>query len=266
MRKSKRKALGQHFLGNRGILQRIVAVIDPQPEDIIIEIGAGKGALTFRLAEKKAHVIAIEKDLALVPQLERQGLSNLTVIAADALKVDFAGLLGGKTAKIVGNLPYSISSPLLFKVLEEKKSVSSCVFLIQREVAHRVCASPGTKKYAPLSILFQNDFDVHLHFRIPASYFSPPPKVESALISLKKKPKPLSPVPHQPGFVKFLKGAFQNRRKKLSNNLKALGISPSKIAETYLECGIEENWRAEQVSLLQFVDLYTQLYHDKQKP
>jgi 16S rRNA (adenine1518-N6/adenine1519-N6)-dimethyltransferase len=187
------------------------------------------------------------------------------VLEKDALRIKFEDILREKPGKIVGNLPYSISSPLLFKVLEEKKSVSFCVFLLQKEVAQRVCASPGTKKYAPLSILFQNDFDVHLHFRVPASFFSPPPKVESALISLRKRSKPLSPIPHQPEFGKFLKGSFQNRRKKLTNNLKALEIPSSKIAEAYLQCGIEENWRPEQVSLLQFVSLYTLLYHGKKK-
>ena len=265
MRKSKRKALGQHFLGNRGILQRIVAVIDPQPEDIIIEIGAGKGALTFRLAEKKAHVIAIEKDLALVPQLERQGLPNLTVIAADALKVDFAGLLGGKTAKIVGNLPYVISSPLLFAVLANKDLFTACVFLLQKEFAQRLSAGPGTKKYAPLSILFHNDFITRLHFSVPASSFTPQPQVESALVSLKKRPQPLFSVPDQESFRMFLKQAFRSRRKKLSNNLKNGDILPSRIKEAYRTCGIEENSRPEQLSLSQFAALYTFLYEHSLK-
>jgi 16S rRNA (adenine1518-N6/adenine1519-N6)-dimethyltransferase len=266
MNKARRKILGQHFLKHRNTLRRIVEIIDPMAGDVIIEIGAGKGALTWLLARSEAEIIALEKDKTLIPHLKKQEYPNLTVLEKDALRVKFEDILQGKPGKIVGNLPYSISSPLLFKVLEEKKFVSSCVFLIQKEVAQRVCASPGTKKYAPLSIFFQNDFDVHLHFRVPASFFSPPPKVESALVSLKKRPIPLSPVPHQPGFGKFLKGAFQSRRKKLTNNLKALEIPPSKIAEAYLKCGIEENWRPEQVSLLQFVGLYTQLIDDKIKP
>lgn len=266
VKKSKRKTLGQHFLNNRDVLQRIVKVIDPQPEDVIIEIGAGKGALTFYLAKSKAKIIALEKDKTLIPFLKKQEYSNLTVLEKDALRVKFEDLLQGKPGKIVGNLPYSISSPLLFKVLEEKEFVSSCVFLLQKEVAQRVCASPGTKKYAPLSILFQNDFDTHLHFRVPASVFSPPPQVESALISLKKRQQPLSPVPHQAGFAKFLKGAFQSRRKKLANNLKALEIPPSRIKETYLICGIDEKSRPEQVSLSQFVALYTQLFDDIKMP
>ena len=266
MKKTRRKALGQHFLTNRKTLHRIVEVIAPKAEDLIIEIGAGKGALTFCLAKSEAKIIAIEKDKTLIPVLKKQEFSNLTVLEKDALRVKYGDLLKGKPGKIVGNLPYSISSPLLFKVLEEKEFVSLCVFLLQKEVAQRVCASPGTKKYAPLSILFQNDFDTHLHFRVPASYFSPPPKVESALISLKKRQQPLSAVPHQAGFSKFLKGAFQSRRKKLTNNLKALEISPTRIKETYLKCGIDEKSRPEQVSLSQFVALYTHLYDDIKTP
>jgi 16S rRNA (adenine1518-N6/adenine1519-N6)-dimethyltransferase len=188
------------------------------------------------------------------------------VLEKDALRVKFEDLLQGKSGKIVGNLPYAISSPLLFKVLEEKAFVSSCVFLLQKEVAQRVCASPGTKKYAPLSILFQNDFHTHLHFQVPASFFSPPPQVESALISLKKRQQPLSSVPYQEGFVKFLKGTFQSRRKKLTNNLKALDIPPSRIKRAYLKCGIDEKLRPEQVSLSQFVDLYTHLFDDIKTP
>jgi 16S rRNA (adenine1518-N6/adenine1519-N6)-dimethyltransferase len=266
MKKIKRKILGQHFLKHRGTLRRIIEIIDPKAGDVVIEIGAGRGALTELLARSEAEIIALEKDKTLIPYLKKQDYPNLTVLEKDVLRIKFGDILQEKPGKIVGNLPYSISSPILFKVLEEINFVSVCVFLLQKEVAQRVCASPGTKKYAPLSILFQNDFEVHLHFRVPASFFSPPPKVESALISLQKRSMPLSPVPHQPEFRKFLKGVFQNRRKKLSNNLKALEIPPSKIAEAYLRCGVEENWRPEQVSLLQFVGLYTQLYRAIEKP
>jgi 16S rRNA (adenine1518-N6/adenine1519-N6)-dimethyltransferase len=266
MKKSRRKALGQHFLTDRTILRRIVAVIAPDVEDLIIEIGAGRGSLTFYLAKTGAEIVALEKDKTLIPTLQKQEFPNLTVLEKDALRVKFSELLRGRTGKIVGNLPYSISTPLLFKVLEEKEYVSLCVFLLQKEVAQRLCALPGTKKYAPLSILFQNDFEARLHSRVKSSSFSPPPRVESALISLQKHPKPFSPIPHQDGFVSFLKGAFRSRRKKLTNNLKALGISPSKIKEAFLACGIEENSRAEQVSLARFVALYSCLFCDHSLP
>jgi 16S rRNA (adenine1518-N6/adenine1519-N6)-dimethyltransferase len=155
---------------------------------------------------------------------------------------------------------------LLFKILAEKDSVGSCVFLLQQEVAQRVCAVPGTKKFAPLSILLQNEFQTRLHFRVPASSFSPPPRVESALISLKKRHQPLHFVPNQETFAKFLKGAFHSRRKKLSNNLKALKISPSQIREAYLACGIDEKLRPEQVSISQFYALFATLFDNPSNP
>ena len=266
MKKNRRKALGQHFLTDRKILRRIVQVIAPAAGDLIIEIGAGKGALTFHLAKTGAKIFALEKDKTLIPHLKKQDFPNLTVLEEDVLRVRFGDLLQGRTGKIVGNLPYAISSPIMFKVLQEKELVASCVFLLQKEVAQRVCALPGTKKYAPLSILFQNDFEARLHFRIPASSFSPPPRVESALLSLRKRPEPLSLIPHQEDFVKFLKRAFQSRRKKLANNLKALDIPPSRIKNAYLACGIEEKWRPEQVSLSRFVALYAYLFDDRTTP
>jgi 16S rRNA (adenine1518-N6/adenine1519-N6)-dimethyltransferase len=266
MKKTRRKALGQHFLTHRKTLLRIVRVIAPKKGDFIIEIGAGKGALTRHLADSGADIIAIEKDRTLIPTLKKLEYPNLAVQEEDALRINFQDLLQGRPGKIVGNLPYSISSPLLFKVLEEKESISSCVFLLQKEVAQRVCASPGTKKYAPLSILFQNDFHAYFHFHVPPSVFSPPPKVQSGLISLTKRSQPISTLPHQESFVKFLRSAFHNRRKKLANNLRALDIPPPLIKEAYRECGVDEKWRPEQVSLLQFVALYSLLYQEKKYP
>ena len=247
-------------LTDRKILRRIVQVVAPAAGDLIIEIGAGKGALTFHLAKTGAKMFALEKDKTLIPHLKKQDFPNLTVLEEDVLRVRFGDLLQGRTGKIVGNLPYAISSPIMFKVLQEKELVASCVFLLQKEVAQRVCALPGTKKYAPVSILFQNDFKARVHFPVKASSFSPPPRVESALVSLKRRNQPLFSIPHQKRFVRFLKGVFQSRRKKLSNNLKFLEISPSRIRAAYLSCGIEEKSRPEQVTLSQFVSLYTFLY------
>ena len=258
-KKSKRKALGQHFLHNRQLLRRIVNVIDPQPEEIILEIGAGKGALTFALAERKAKIIAVEKDVSLIPHLKKKDFSNLTIIDKDILRVHFRDLLPineARKAKVVGNLPYSLSSPILFKVLAEKDVISCCVFLLQKEFAQRLCAQPGSKKYAPLSIIFQNFFTPRFHFSVSASFFSPPPKVESALMSLEKRSKPLFPIVEQELFLKFLKGAFQHRRKKLSNNLKRLHWPDSLIKRVLEICGIDGNLRPEQVSLPQFVRLF----------
>lgn len=266
MKRTRRKALGQHFLTNKKILHRIVDVIAPQEGDLIVEIGAGKGALTFGLAETGARIIAVEKDASLIPQLLKRASPNLTVLEEDILRVKFRDLFQGKHGKIVGNLPYAISSPLLFKVLDEKESVDYCVFLLQREVAQRVCASPGTKKFAPLSILTQVDFETCMHFRVPAAFFSPSPRIESALISLRKRERPLFAIHDSVRFANFLRGVFRSRRKKLSNNLKALGIPLQRIKEAYLICGINEKLRPEQVSIAQFHALYTHMFDDPLVP
>jgi len=259
MKKSKRKALGQHFLTDQNVLHRIIRVIDPQPEDLIIEIGAGRGALTFPLVKKGARVIAIEKDRALIPHLKRQVFPNLTVLEKDVLQVNFEDLVQKERAKLVGNLPYSISSPLLSQVMENRGLFSACTFLLQKEFALRLCAQPGTKKYAPLSILFQNIFFIQLHFEVSSSSFFPPPQVNSALVSLVKRPHPQFLISDQEQFQKFLKESFRSRRKKLVNNLKNISISTSDIKKSLHRCEIEESKRPEEVSLSQFVALFNVL-------
>jgi 16S rRNA (adenine1518-N6/adenine1519-N6)-dimethyltransferase len=259
MKKSKKKTLGQHFLTDRNVLRKIIRVIDPMPEDLIIEIGAGRGALTFPLAKTGTRVIAIEKDSQLIPILKRRSFPNLKVLEKDVLKVDFEELVQKKQAKLVGNLPYSISSPLLAKVMKNKDLFSSCTVLLQKEFALRLCAQPGNKKYAPLSILFQNNFSIRLHFRVSSSSFSPAPRVESALISLVRRPHPQFYISDHERFRRFLQEAFKSRRKKLLNNLKNIPIPVADIKKSFHRCGIEEARRPEEVSLSQFVVLFDQL-------
>jgi 16S rRNA (adenine1518-N6/adenine1519-N6)-dimethyltransferase len=255
------RRLGQHFLSDPGILNKIVRVIDPQPEDRIIEVGAGKGAITFPLAQKAAEVIAIEKDGELVPLLRTKRQDNLTIIEKDVLRVDFRELLAAGAGvpgpvKLVGNLPYSISSPLMFKVLGDKKLFQTCVFLVQKEVAERICAQPGSKKYAPLSILVENDFSARVHFIVHPGSFSPPPRVESALISLVQRASPLFQVSDERLFLKFLQAAFRQRRKILLNNLRNSGWPAEAIQAAYSQLGLERAARPEELSLAQFVRLF----------
>ena len=258
---SKTKALGQHFLNDRSILRKILNIIDPQKDELVIEIGAGKGALTFPLAERAGKVIAIEKDAALIPFLRENGRENLIVIERDVLEVDFRELLASEPGfrsrvKIVGNLPYSISSPLLFKVFDDKELFSACVFLLQKEVAQRVAAGPGSKSYAPLSILFQLYFEVRLRLTLAPGAFSPPPKVQSALVSLEKRTAPLFGVADEDLFRRFLRAAFAQRRKTLSNNLKSWPHRSGPIQEGLLRLGLKETARAEQLSIGEFVALF----------
>jgi 16S rRNA (adenine1518-N6/adenine1519-N6)-dimethyltransferase len=257
----KRKALGQHFLANRFVLKKIIEVISPRKDELIIEIGAGKGALTFPLAEKCAKVIAIEKDKSLSPFLLEKKKTNVVVLEKDVLRINFRELLAeedefGNRIKLVGNLPYVISSPLLFKVLEEKDLFPECVFLLQKEVAERIIAQPGSKIFAPLSILFQMDFETRLHFTVAPGSFSPPPQVQSALISLKRRPGPLFPVNNKDLFRSFLRQAFAKRRKTLLNNLKSLPLPAPLIKKALGRVSLREDVRAEQVSLPQFVSLF----------
>ena len=261
MRRTKRQTLGQHFLHDPGILKKMIRHIDPQPEDTIIEIGAGKGALTFPLLTSAGRVFAIEKDRSLVPFLQESAHKNLVVLVEDVLHISFQRLVDlNSRPKLVGNLPYSISSPILFAVAREKILFAGCWFLLQKEVAERICSPPGTKKYAPLSVLIQNIYIPKIRFSVSPSSFSPAPKVESAFLSLIPREKPLFSIQDGDRFLGFLRTSFQHRRKKLLNNLMGLGVPRKRLAEILHSAGVEENSRAEQVAPSQFVALYERLF------
>jgi 16S rRNA (adenine1518-N6/adenine1519-N6)-dimethyltransferase len=249
MRKSRRHALGQHFLSNRAVLGRIVAVVAPRKEDIILEIGAGKGVLTAALAEKAGKVIAVEKDGRLIPGLRETVPGNVEVMHADALSVDFAEVArqaGVALLRIVGNIPYSISTPLLFRVLNGRAGLSDAAFLVQKEVAARVTAGPGSKAYAPLGILLQNEFEAKLAFTVAAGSFSPPPEVQSALLTLRRRPESVLPGAADEPFRAFLRHAFAGRRKMLWNSLVRYE-KPERLAAAYDAVGLARNARAEQL-------------------
>lgn len=268
MKKSRRKAFGQHFLTNSTLLKKIVKTINPQPEDLVIEVGPGKGVLTSPLAQEAGKVIAIERDGSFIPTLRRKHMPHLLILEKDVLKVDFKNLLekekdAFRNVKLVGNLPYSISSPLLFKILQDKELFSECVFLLQKEVAQRVCAKPGSKKFAPLSIIFQIHFSTQIHALIPPQAFSPPPQVESALISLKRRRSPLFHIEKDALFLELLKGAFRHRRKTLHNNLERLDLSSSLIHKAFQNLDIKKDARPEQLTISQFVSLFDFIHSEK---
>jgi 16S rRNA (adenine1518-N6/adenine1519-N6)-dimethyltransferase len=261
---TKRKALGQHFLTSRAVLKKIIAVISPQKDELIIEIGPGKGALTFPLAERSAKLIAIEKDTALIPFLRENAKKNIIILEQDVLRADFRKVFSAEPGfrgkvKLVGNLPYSISTPLLFKVLADKDLIPECIFLLQKEVAERVAARSGSKKYAPLSILFQFDYEVRLHFDVAPGAFSPPPRVQSTLVSLHKRAGPLIPVSDRVGFHRFLRTAFGQRRKTLLNNLKNYPFAVAAVKNAFSQLALSENVRAEQLPIDRLVELFDRL-------
>jgi len=250
MKKSRRQALGQHFLTNRGVLEKIVKAIAPGSGDVIIEIGAGRGALTALLAEKAGHVLAVEKDERLIPELKRAVPDNVEVVMADALTFGIGSLLdkyGVRAVRVVGNLPYVISTPLLFRVLEERRFLSDAVFLVQKEVAERVVAGPGSKKYAPLGILIQNEFEARVAFPVAPGSFTPPPKVQSALLTLRRRTSPMHAGAADAPFRAFLRAAFAERRKMLRKNL-ARRADAADLDAAYATLGLARNARAEELS------------------
>ena len=261
MKRSRRQALGQHFLHNRGVLDKIVRAVDPKKDELVVEVGPGRGALTFPLAEKAGLVLAVEKDSRLIPDLQERATANLIILKADVLRVSFPDVLKdfpkfAPPVKLAGNLPYSISSPLLFKVLEEKALFSRCVFLLQKEFAQRVCASGGSKLYAPLSILVQMHFETSMLFTVSPASFSPPPRVDSALVRLEKRPAPLFDLPDEEAFGTFLRAAFGHRRKTLMKNLLAAGSKRQQAEMAFRQADLDPRARAESLTIGQLVRLF----------
>lgn len=270
MTKTRRQALGQHYLHNRGVLDKIIRAIDPQKDDLVIEVGPGRGALTFPLAEKAGLVLAVEKDSRLIPGLRDRAPASLVLLRADVLRLSFREVLKDQPrfpppVKLAGNLPYSISSPLLFKVLREKDLFSRCVFLLQKEFARRVCASSGSKDYAPLSILVQMHYETAMLFTVSPASFSPPPRVDSALVRLEKRQAPLFALPDEKAFGAFLQAAFGHRRKMLANNLLAAGYDRPAIETAFRHASLDPRARAESLPLGQLVHLFTNIVVNKIK-
>jgi 16S rRNA (adenine1518-N6/adenine1519-N6)-dimethyltransferase len=261
MYKSRRQALGQHFLANEGVLRKIAAAIAPQPEDLIVEIGPGKGALTRLLAAGAGRVVAVEKDERLIPGLREAMPANVEIVPGDILRTDLAAIgakAGVRALRLVGNVPYSISSPLLFRVLDERALLLDCVFLLQKEVAERITAGPGTKSYAPLGILLQNEFEARVAFTVAPGSFSPPPKVQSALLVLRRRPAPLHPEAAEKPYRDFLRAAFAERRKMLWKNL-SRRATPAALDAAYAALGLARNARAEELSPSKLFALFERL-------
>ena len=260
MKKSRRHALGQHFLRDPNILNKIAAAVRVAPGEAVLEIGAGKGPLTAALAAAGARVIAVEKDPPLAAELVKKAIPGLTIVEGDILDLDWPALMKEHSAPagpfpVAGNLPYSISSPILFRVFDLRNAISRAVFLVQREMAERIIAGPGSKDYAPLGILLQIHFEAKILFRLHPGSFIPPPKVESAVLILTKRERPLMDLKDEAEFRKFLFAAFARRRKTLSNNLSAAGLPTEEIARVLAALSLPKTVRAEQIDIGQWADL-----------
>ena len=255
--------LGQHFLTDRHILERIVDVLEPSPADEVIEIGAGSGALTRVLADRVGRVIAIEQDRRLVEQLRKADFArrNVQVVPGDALQIAWPELMAQFADrepqwKVVGNIPYHITSPLIEKALTAPLPLL-IVFLVQAEVANRLAAPPGSKTYGALSVGVQSLCRVEQVFRVAPGSFQPPPRVHSAVVRLRPRSVPLVDPNEVPRFRRFVTACFGLRRKQLRNVLSAVtGSETARVTAQLESLGIDVTRRPETLTPEQFVQLF----------
>lgn len=253
-----RKALGQNFLTDGNIIRKIVDAAKIIPDDSVLEIGPGRGALTDILAGRSGRLIAVEfdRDLAAMLRLRFDANSSVTIHEQDVLKVDFGALLGGTRFKVVANLPYNISTPVLFRFIVERKRFSRIVVMLQREVGERLAARAGTADYGALTLLFRQWFDLKREFLVPPGCFHPVPKVDSVVISMSPLDSSRVEVGDQSLFERLVKAAFAMRRKTLSNCLKSSGIAePVLMERTLAGCEIDGRRRGETLELEEFAML-----------
>jgi 16S rRNA (adenine1518-N6/adenine1519-N6)-dimethyltransferase len=248
------RRLGQHFL-RAAFVERLVELISPRPDDVFLEIGPGGGALTLPLAARSLRVVAVELDAALAARLRERAPSNVSIVTGDALRTDLQGLVP-KGARLVGNLPYYVSSPLLRRFLELRGHVRDAHLMLQEEVARRIAAPPGSRQCGVLSVLYALWADVDVAMRVPPSAFSPPPRVSSAVLRARFLPQPAAAVADLQAFETLVRRAFAKRRKTLENNLQD---SYPNLKEHLRLLNIEGSRRAETLSVADFAGLSERL-------
>ncbi|MCD4817471.1 MAG: 16S rRNA (adenine(1518)-N(6)/adenine(1519)-N(6))-dimethyltransferase RsmA [Candidatus Cloacimonetes bacterium] len=249
-----KKSLGQHFLKDKNIVKKIVRVAEVDENESVWEIGPGKGILTEELLETNCNLTCFEIDEELYPILEDRFGNKIKLIKQDVLKANWKNLVSNEKIKIVANLPYQITSPILFKIIEFSDSFSKITIMIQKEVAERIKSSPNTKQYGALSLKMQFHFDIKYEFTVRPQNFSPPPKVDSAVISLiPRKDKPN--LENKSSFWQIVNVAFQNRRKMLRRNFRNL-LNPEKIVLLQEKSGINLSKRAENLTENDFIQIY----------
>jgi len=244
-----RKRFGQHFLRDESIIHAIVSAIDPQPDDVLVEIGPGLGALTKPLLERIPHLHVVELDRDIIARLKTTWPPERLVIhEGDALKFDFGSL--GKVIKVCGNLPYNISTPLLFHLMNFAEQISGMSFMLQKEVVDRMVAAPSTPAYGRLSVMLQRRFHMESLFDVPPEAFDPPPKVESAIVRMIPKRAGEYPALDEQRFAEIVTAAFSQRRKTLRNTLgKVVGEN------AFAQAGIDPGLRAENLGVSDFEKL-----------
>lgn len=247
-----RKRFGQHFLRDRSVIERILAEFDPEPGDTVVEIGPGQGALTLPLLDRlgRLHVVELDRDLAAeIPRL-CAGRGEVRVHAVDALRFDFAGLADARQLRVIGNLPYNISTPLLFHLLEQADAIRDMLFMVQKEVGERLAAPPGGKDYGRLSVMIQWRCEVERLFDVGPSAFTPPPRVDSSVVRLRPRGHADCAVRSPQRLSRLVQAAFAQRRKTLRNSLRGLVT-----AEQLAQAGIDPDRRAETLGARDFMRL-----------
>lgn len=257
------KKLGQNFLTDDTVLDDIIDNAEVDKNDFVIEIGPGVGTLTHRLADKAKHVCAIELDDKLIPIIkeEMKEYENFTLIHNDALKVDFNEIIGNEeSVKLVANLPYYVTTPIISKILNSGYNFKSLTIMIQKEVGDRIAAEPDTKEYGALSLLVQYYCDVKVIRTVKPSCFIPHPKVDSLVIRLDKLPKPRVTVKDEKLFFKVVRSSFNMRRKTLWNAMKGLELSKEDLKQAFCDAGIDSKRRGETLSIEEFAKLSDEIY------
>jgi 16S rRNA (adenine1518-N6/adenine1519-N6)-dimethyltransferase len=246
-----RKRFGQHFLSDGGIIDGIVDAIHPLPGQDMVEIGPGLAALTQPLVERLGHltVIELDRDLALRLRLHKQ----LTVVESDVLRVDFTALAGGRKLRVVGNLPYNISTPILFHLLEHVQVIEDQHFMLQKEVIDRMVASPSTSDYGRLSVMLQWRYEMENVLFVPPESFDPPPRVDSAVVRMVPRAQPANIDPRL--LEKLVQVAFSQRRKLLRHTLGAW------LTEQNFSGAFDVQRRAEEVPVHEYLELAQALKH-----
>jgi len=265
------KSLGQNFLIDDNILHKIVDGAEVSKEDVVLEIGPGIGTLTQALAERANKVVAIEIDKALLPILKDTLAQyyNVEIIHGDVLKLDLEELVRenspGKPVKVIANLPYYVTTPIVMKFLEEKIHLQSIVVMIQKEVADRMQAKPGTKDYGALSVAVQYYSEPQIITKVPRTVFIPPPNVESTVIKLEILKEPRVQVNSEKLMFDIVKAAFGKRRKTLLNALtnSTLGFEKQTVRQALKESGIIEERRGETLSIEEYATLANAFYKYK---
>ncbi len=262
------KGLGQNFLVDKNIIQKIADAAQIAPHDVVLEIGTGLGALTLYLAEAATRVVTVEIDKKLIPIIQKifDSRSNITLITGDILAVNwerelYGFLIGPQDRFIIcANLPYYITSPIIFRILENKQKVKRAVLMVQREVADRLLATPGTKDYSLLTVMVSRMAEVELVTRVSRNCFYPSPDVDSTVIKLVPRSEPQVAVEREEVFAALVRAAFQARRKTMLNVLVNSGLADRDIAIKTLESlGVEPKRRGETLSVEEFARIANKL-------